>query len=131
MPASAPAELVRRARLLTDTQRLLYLVLRSALPDHVVMANVRIADLADVPADPAIAERDPRLQALARERIDCIVCSNDLVPVAACVIYESGIGAAPDERVKIDALREMGVKFLRFRADSLPRPAEMRALLLG
>ena len=132
--ATAPAPptgLTRRARILTDGQRLLYLALRAALPDHTIMAHIRVADLLEPPQDPATVERDARLRELARQRLDFVACNRELVPVAAMVLYEAGIAAVPDESIKVDALRELGVRFLRFRADSLPRPAELRSLILG
>lgn len=136
-PARALAKraLRRKARLLDDHQRLLYLVLRSALGDHVIMTNIRLADLVDADVadrgiDPAPAERDPKIELLLRERLDCIVCSNDLVPLAAVMVYDASTGV-PEERLKVDTLRELDVRFLRFRADDLPKPAEMRGLVLG
>jgi hypothetical protein len=132
--ASAPAGMpnpVRRARFLTDPQRLLYLVLRAALPDHVVMANTRMIDLYDLPAAAEAVEGDPHLRELLHQRLDCVICRNDLVPLAAMVVYPAAMPPAADEQVKADTLRGLGIKFLRFRADSLPRPAEMRALVLN
>ena len=125
----AASALLRRPRILTDTQRLLFLVLRAAMPDHLIMAHVRVVDLLDPPqpADPD----DARLRALARERLDFVVCDGDLVPVAAIVLYEPGIERVPDESTKVEALRAIGVRFLRFRADSLPRPVEVRNLVLA
>ncbi len=128
---AGPLAALRRPRLLTDAQRLLYLVLRAALPDHVVMANIRMIDLLEVPAGPEAVERDPRLSALLHQRLDCVVCRNDLTPLAALVVYPASMPGAQQEQAKSDALRELGIRFLRFRADSLPRPAEMRALVLG
>jgi hypothetical protein len=133
-PASAappPLAGLRRPRFLTEPQRLLYLVLRAALPDHVVMANTRMVDLLDVPSDAAALEGDARLREMLHLRLDCVVCRNDLVPVAAIVVYAPGMPNAPDERTQAERLRELGIKFLRFRSDSLPRPAEMRALVLS
>lgn len=131
-PASTPVKntLQRKARLLDDNQRLLYLVLRSALGDHVIMANTRLADLIDDAMSTSYGDRDTRPNILLQERLDCIVCSNDLVPLAAVMIYDASTGV-PDERVKADTLRELNMRFLRFRADSLPKPAEMRVLVLG
>lgn len=132
-PGAAPPTrhgLQRKPRLLDENQRLLYLVLRAAMTDHVVMTHVRIADLIDLDASPAYAERETRVRLLLQERIDCMVCTNDLVPVAAVMIYDRTTGV-PDERIKGEALRELGMKFLRFRSDSLPKPAEMRGLILS
>ena len=127
----ATAALTRRARIVTDAQRVLFLVLRAALPEHFIMAHVRIVDLLELPNATEATERDVRLRALARERLDFVVCDNDLVPIAAVVLYEAGIQQVPDESAKIEALRAIGVRFLRFRADSLPRPVEARSLLLA
>ena len=131
-PEGSPAAvLTRRARILTDAQRMLFLALRVALPEHLIMAHVRIVDLLDLPQGSAALEHDVRLRALARERLDFVVCDSDLVPVAAIVLYAAGIDQVPDERAKVEALRELGVRFLRFRADSVPRPAEVRNLVLA
>ena len=131
-PAPAPAlDALRRPRFLTDPQRLLYLVLRAALPDHVVMANTRVIDLYDLPAGAEAVESDPRLRELLHQRLDCVVCRNDLVPLAAMVVYPAAMPPAAGEQAKAESLRGLGIKFLRFRADSLPRPAEMRSLVLS
>jgi hypothetical protein len=122
---------LRRPRFLTDSQRLLYLILRAALPDHVVMANTRMIDLLDLPAGDEALGRDARLRDLLHQRLDCVVCSNDLVPLAAMVVHAAAMPRAPEEHKQAEALRELGIKFLRFRTDSLPRPAEMRALVLS
>ena len=127
-PQAAPA-LARRARILTDAQRLLFLALRAAMPEHLIMAHVRIVDLLDL--SHTAGPDDGRLRALARERLDFVVCDADLVPVAAIVLYESVIEQVPDERIKVEALRAIGIRLLRFRADSLPRPAEVRNLVLA
>ena len=127
-PQGAPA-LTRRARILTDAQRLLFLVLRTAMPEHLIMAHVRVIDLLDLSS--ASDADDAPLLALARERLDFVVCDGDLVPIAAIMLYESGIDRVPDESTKVDALRAIGIRFLRFRGDSLPRPAEVRNLVLA
>lgn len=129
-PVQVKRTLQRRPRLLEENQRLLYLVVRAAMTDHVIMANIRIADLIDLDASPDYAERGTKMRLLLQERIDCIVCTNDLAPVAALMIYDAATGI-PEERVKTDTLRELGMKFLRFRSDNLPRPAEMRGLILS
>lgn len=132
-PAAPLASLrsLRRPRLLTDPQRLLYLLLRSALPDHVVLANMRAVDMLDLPPAPEALAADPRLTMLLHRRLDCVVCRADLTPVAALVI-DAGTAPAPNREQETGVLlRELGVRFLRMRSDSLPRPAAMRALILG
>lgn len=132
--AAAPpiaSTLRRRPQFLTDTQKALFLVLREAMPDHHFMGNVRVVDLLDAQITIAAMERESRLRELNRERLDFVVCSNDLVPVAAIVVYEAGIERVPDETLKVEALRELGVRFVRFRAENLPSPTEARNLILG
>jgi hypothetical protein len=128
---AAPASLqsLRRPRLLTDPQRLLYLLVRSALPDHIVLANMRAVDMLDVPAEPEALAPDPRLATLLHRRLDCVVCRADLTPVAALVI-DAGNSPGGEQDTGV-LLRELGVRFLRMRSDSLPRPAAMRSLILG
>jgi hypothetical protein len=88
-------------------------------------------DLLELPAGDEAIEHDPRLRDMLHQRIDCVVCRNDLVPVAALVVYAAAMPRAPDEQKRAETLRGLGLKFLRFRADSVPRPAEMRSLVLG
>ena len=121
---------LRRPRVLTDPQRLLYLVLRAALPDYIIMANTRVIDLLDVAPGPEAVEHDARLRELLHQRLDCVVCRHDLVPLVAIVVHAAAMPRAPEEHKHAESLRELGIKFLRFRADSLPRPAEMRTLVL-
>ena len=128
--AVADLKALRRPRLLTDPQRLLYLLARSALPDHVVLANMRAIDLLDLPAGPEALARDARLTTLLHQRLDCVVCRDDLTPLAALVVYAEEPRAMETERELAAMLRNLGVRFLRLRSDSLPRPAEMRALVL-
>ena len=130
-PAPGGLASLRRPRFLTDAQRLLYLVLRAALPDHILMANTRMIDLLDVPPGPEAIEHDPRLADLLHERLDCVVCRSDLVPLAALVVYTGAMPGTAQDQARTDTLKSLGIRFLRFRADSLPRPAEMRSLVLG
>jgi Protein of unknown function (DUF2726) len=130
---AAPVSLrtLRRPRLLTDAQRLLYLLVRSALPDHIVLANMRAVDMLDLPAGPEALAGDPRLAALLHRRLDCVVCRADLTPIAALVIDAGSASGADAEQETSALLRELSVRFLRIRSDSLPRPAAMRTLILG
>jgi hypothetical protein len=133
-PAAPPAPgvhgaLVRRSNILTDAQRLLYPVLRAALPEHLIMAHVRIVDLLE--PESAGSVQDGRLRELLQERLDFVVCDSTLVPVAAVVVYAHGIANVPDESRKTEALRELGLRFLRLRADSLPDPVATRNLVLS
>jgi len=116
-----------RARLLSDAQRLLYLLVRSALPDHLVLANMRAIDLLDLPAGPEVLGADPRLRVLLHQRLDCVVCRSDWTPLAALVVDAGPAATGTTEAM----LRELGIRYLHFRSDSLPRRAAMRVLVLG
>src|SRR5690606_22738542 len=115
---------------ISDPQRLLYLILRAALPDHVIMANTRMIDLLEVAPGPEALEHDARLRELLHQRLDCVVCGQDFVPLAAIVVHAAAMPRAPEEQKQAEALRELGIKFLRLRADTLPRPAQLLALVL-
>ncbi len=130
--ASVASPLRRKPSLLNAPQRMLYLLLRAAMPDHIVMACIRLADLVEPPSRQSLTpDAETRMRQLLLERADCVVLNSELMPLAAVMVYDAATEQPTDERIKAEALRELGIRFLRFRADSLPRPAEMRALVLG
>lgn len=126
--ASSAAHVQLRNPFLTGPNRLLYLVLKIGLPDHLVFANVRLADLVRV-VSPA-ATPQARAQ-LAQTRIDFIVCSAELEVVALLDITD---GNRADDIIKrqLEAqLTSGGCRYLRVTPNAIPKPAQVRALVCG
>lgn len=126
--ASSAAHVQLRKPFLAGPNRLLYLVLKIGLPDHLVFANVRLADLVRV-VNPA-ATPQARAQ-LAQTRIDFIVCSPELEVVALLDITD---GNRADDVIKrqLEAqLTSGGCRYLRVTPNAIPKPAQIRGLVCG
>jgi len=126
--ASSAAHVQLRRPFLAGPNRLLYLVLKIGLPDHLIFANVRLADLVRV-VNPA-ATPQARAQ-LAQTRMDFLVCSADLRVVALLDISD---GNRADHVLKSQLEAQLtsgGCRYLRVTPNAIPKPAEVRALVCG
>lgn len=103
--ASGPAAFLR------PEVKLAYLTIRAGLRDHHAFANVRLSDLG---------------RGETSGRIDILVCNAQFVPVAAVDVSVAG---AESEPAKTAFLREAGIRYLRFSARSMPRPADLQSLI--
>jgi hypothetical protein len=123
--ASVPA-LKPKAGFLSGPNKLLYLVLKAALPDHQIFANVRLSDSVQLAGQPAT----PHARAqLAQARVDFVVCNKALAIVAYIDISD---GNRADDVLKHQIepfLNGSGVRYLRVPPTAIPRPAEVRALI--
>jgi hypothetical protein len=119
--SSAPAAPKARPAFLVGPNKVMYLVLKSGLPDHHVFANCCVADLLELGPDAPPAWR--------QARADFVVCQKDLRVVAVVNLIASG--APPDARMRAvhDQLSAAGIRYLRVRPPALPKPAEVRALI--
>lgn len=116
-PAPLLAEPARREGFLSGATKLGYLLCKSALRDHHVFAHVPLHTLSASGLDPK----------LAQATVDLLVCNAGLEPVAA--IDVSGAEAPPPDAAKAQALRGLGIRYLRLSAKSLPRPGQLKDLL--
>jgi len=126
--ASSAAHVQLRKPFLAGPNRLLYLVLKIGLPDHLIFANVRLADLVRV-VNPA-ATPQARAQ-LAQTRIDFLVCSADLGVVALLDITD---GNRADDVLKCQLEAQLtsgGCRYVRVTPNAIPKPAQVRALVCG
>jgi len=126
--ASSAAHVQLRKPFLAGPNRLLYLVLKIGLPDHLIFANVRLADLVRV-VNPA-ATPQARAQ-LAQTRMDFLVCSADLRVVALLDITD---GNRADDVLKCQLEAQLtsgGCRYLRVTPNAIPKPAQVRALICG
>ena len=117
LPASAPC--TARTSLLTPHTKVCYMVLKTGLPDHHVFCNARLVDALEMhPAHP-----------LAQARIDLVLCNNAFVPVAAIDVCDGDESSTAPEREKAECLRNAGIRHLRFTANGIPKPDEIRNLI--
>jgi hypothetical protein len=121
-----------RERLLDPQRGLIYLLLRAGLPEHEIFANLSLADVASVGAQWQGFEREQRVRRLQQTRVDFVVCTRRLQPVAVIAVREAG-DAAEVERLRFteECLTAAGVRHVSFDPAALPRHGELRALVLG
>jgi len=138
-PATAPATpaaslYLARERLLAPPYSLVYLLLRTALPEHEIFVNLALGDLVDVGPQWQSLERENRLRRLGQQRVDYVICTRQLGVVAVVIVAG---GVAPDaaglegERLRNEALSAAGIRVVRLEPSKLPRHPELRALVLG
>ena len=126
--ASSAAHVQLRKPFLAGPNRLLYLVLKIGLPDHLVFANVRLADLVRV-VNPA-ATPQARAQ-LAQTRIDFTVCSPEREVVALLDITDGNRADDVLKRQLEAQLTSGGCRYLRITPNAIPKPAQIRTLVCG
>jgi len=127
-PAAAAAQSVVKVRevFLAGPAKVLFLVLRTGLPDHHVFANARLGDAIQLAGQPTT----PQARAhYAQARIDFVVCNKELAIVA---LIDLAGGARPDDALKRalePQFKKGGVRYLRLAPNAIPKPADVRQLI--
>jgi hypothetical protein len=137
--AAAPAPVVvaaaawlRKPRLLVQSDALLYLLLRTGLPDHEVFANLTLADVVEPAAELHGFEREQLARKLAQYRLNMVVCNKQLEIVAVVTtVAGTPAGNADGERYVEACLNGAGIRLVRLDAAALPRHQQVRALVCG
>lgn len=133
LSASAPAALYAvRKRVLSAPQTLLYYLLKTGLPDHLVLPRVTLAALLD--AGPALVgfARDEQVRRLSALTVDFAVVDKSMQPVAVVELAEnaSGSAAQADRDAARSRLSAAGVRYIELDPAALPRKDALRALVL-
>jgi hypothetical protein len=134
VPAAAPvpatASAAVRERFLGQHETLLYLLLKTGLPDHEIFANVSLASVTALPAGGG--EREQQLRRLAPYQLDFVVCDKSMRVVAA-VDFETagGAEAAGIQQFKADYLKRAGIRLVRVNPAAMPKRDQVRALVIG
>ena len=123
--ASAPAAIdrlqpalpARRDAFLSGATKLAYYVCKSGLRDHHVFAQVRLQSLCTGKLDARLADAE----------ISLLVCNAGMSIVAAIDVI--GPEAAPADGANVEALRSLGIRYLKLSPKSLPKPEDIRTLL--
>ena len=131
-PAPAPAAVAAaaRERFLGQHETLLYLLLKTGLPDHEIFANVSLASVAALPA--AASEREQQLRRLSPYQLNFVVCDKSMRIVAAVDIEAAGgADAAGIQQFKADYLKRAGIRLVRVNPAAMPRRDQVRGLVVG
>lgn len=128
VPAAAAAAV--RERFLGQHETLLYLLLKTGLPDHEIFANVSLASVMALPASGG--EREQQLRRLAPHQLDFVVCDKNMRIVAAVDLETAGgADAAGIHQFKADYLKRAGIPLVRVNPAAMPRREQVRALVVG
>jgi intracellular sulfur oxidation DsrE/DsrF family protein len=129
-PAAAVAAVAARERFLGQLETLLYLVLKTGLPDHEIFANVSLAAVVALPANSS--ERELQLRRLAPYQLDFVVCDKNMHVIAAVDIESAGgADAAGIQQFKADYLKRAGIRLVRVNPAAMPRRDQVRGLVVG
>jgi hypothetical protein len=128
VPATAAA--AARERFLGQHETLLYLLLKTGLPDHEIFANVSLASVTAFPAGGA--EREQQLRRLAPYQLDFVVCDKNMRIVAAVDLETAGgADAAGIQQFKADYLKRAGIRLVRVNPAAMPRRDQVRGLVVS
>ena len=127
---SAPFAL--RERVLTPPQTLLYYLLRTGLPEHVVFAQVPLASVLEPDARLAGFARDEQARKLLEYVLDFVIADKSLRPLSAVVLRDGTRRSTNAESVQPAGwLKAAGMKYVELDSAALPRKDAIRALVLS
>lgn len=129
-PAAAAAAVTARERFLGQHETLLYLLLKTGLPDHEIFANVSLAAIVALPASGG--EREQQLRRLAPYQLDFVVCDKSMRVIAAVDIETAGgADAAGIQQFKADYLKRAGIRLVRVNPAAMPKRDQVRTLVVA
>lgn len=127
--ASGEPPYFKKKTLLNEKEQVLFHRLIEAIPDHYVMAQVRLADIVGV-------KKSDSWQAwfnkISRKSVDFVICNKSFV-VLACIELDGNTHEQEDrqkaDNSKDEALNAAGVPIVRIDANKLPPTNEIKAML--
>jgi len=130
--AAAPLYAVRE-RVLSVPQTLLYYLLKTGLPDYVILARVSLAAVLE--AGPGLTgfAREEQIRRLSAITVDFVVSDNRMQPIAVIELEmaDEGSAARADRESARLRLAAAGVRYLEVNPRAMPRKDAIRALVLG
>jgi len=127
-PRGQPVQNKAPGKFLSGPAKVVFLTLKAGLPDHHVFPFVRLTDAVRPVGQPLTPQGRAQF---AQARMDFVICSKELTVVAMLDITD---GTRPDDPLKRQLepqLSATGVRYVRIAPDALPKPAEIRTLVLG
>ena len=118
------------ARLLSPAHTLVYFLLRTGLPDHVVFAHVTLRAVIEAAAGLNAYMRNEQMRRLSWQALDFVVCDRNLRPLAVIEVVPR------EEQQEAAAMRKSwiesaGLRYVELDQTALPRKEAMRALVVG
>lgn len=117
------------ARVMTVQERQSYELLRRAVPGYMVLAQVPLSRFIRVPQSKSYTQWLQRVGAASADLLVCDLNSRVLAVVDIRHARESERARARHERMT-RVLKAAGIRVMKWNAESLPTPSEVRTLLL-
>jgi very-short-patch-repair endonuclease len=121
----------KKKTLLDEKEQVLFHRLIEALPEHYVMAQVRLADLVGIKKG---ENWQSWFNKVSRKSVDFVICNKSFV-VLACVELDGKTHEQEDRQkaddTKDEALRTAGIPIVRIGANMLPPTSEIKTMLEG
>jgi hypothetical protein len=124
---SAPLP-ARRERFLTQSETLLYYVLKAGLPGHEVFPHVSLPSVLDAPGN-AFGQTSNLQPGHAAHDLDFVVCDKSMRIVAA--IRLEGRTASQVKELMYRRLTDAGIRLVVVYPNALPRREQVHALIYG
>jgi hypothetical protein len=129
-PPVAPAVIyAARERLLSQPEKLIYLLLKTGLPDHEIFSKVPLTAVVQVPG--MGYDHEQQLRRLSRQVLDFVVCDKGMKVVAALQLAPVGPEAVIAQRIRSECLKSAGIRLVTIESGALPKRSEVRAFVCG
>ena len=130
-PAPPAATFVLRERFMSPPQTLLYYLLKTGLPDCLVLAQVPVAALLDPSPTLAAYAREEQARTFARHIVDFAILDRSTRPLAVVNLL-AGADASRAASLQMKTwMVAAGVRYVELDATALPRKEAVRGLVLG
>ena len=129
-PPDAPGiAYAARDRLLSQAEKLIYLLLKTGMPDHEIFSKVPLAAVVDVPGTGY--DHEQQLRRLSRQVLDFVVCDKGMKIVAAVQLAAASPDAIVAQRIRSECLKSAGIRLVTIEPGALPKRPEVRAFVCG
>jgi very-short-patch-repair endonuclease len=119
----------KKKTLLDEKEQVLFHRLIEAMPDHYVMAQVRLADIVGVKKS---ENWQSWFNKISRKSVDFVICNKSFV-VLACIELDGKTHEQEDrqkaDNTKDEALNAAGIPIVRINANALPPTNEIKTIL--
>jgi hypothetical protein len=129
-PPDAPAiACAARDRLLSQSEKLIYLLLKTGVPDHEIFSKVPLTAVVNAPGTGY--DHEQQLRRLSRQVLDFVVCDKGMKIVAAVQLAAASPDAIVAQRIRTECLKSAGIRLVTIEPGALPKRSEVRAFVCG
>jgi hypothetical protein len=129
-PPDAPAiAYAARDRLLSQSEKLIYLLLKTGVPDHEIFSKVPLTAVLNAPGTGY--DHEQQLRRLSRQVLDFVVCDKGMKIVAAVQLAAASPDAIVAQRIRTECLKSAGIRLITIEPGALPKRSEVRAFVCG